>query len=309
LSGTGTLAGTMPPSTANLTNTAPLTGLDRINISVTKTPLTTPASSSRFDLVGTVSSDSLADASITNATFSFDTGTYINLENSSVLDAYNQTITNVLGGKVIGTYKTAATQFTGTIDLGASVRELSNTTSTIKNITATGTISNISAGVVTDVLTGTAVVAITNALDTTNNTISYNALLPKTSTNYLKQNTSFTGTIKQPNLPVLTLTLANTRDSFEQWTTAISYTFGTKTITGSSVGLDIPASQSHTNTLSITNQDGIQFDSVETTNWSVFPSTRTTTATLTKSGASLANGINMTTGVVNYKDGTSATIY
>lgn len=287
---TATLTGTLPPSSTKtdpITGVSAATGLDHFSITANRTALTT-ANSSHVTLVGTVSSDSLATPITTNASFSFDAGTYIDMQQTTALDFYGQTIDNLIAGKVIGTYKTAATQFTGTIDLGASVMDFKKMNHIITSITAKGTISDISTGGVGDILTGT--IAMTEA-----NAASFDASLPISSTNYHKQSSSFTGTVQAPSRPLMTLVVAGNMTGFTTSSVTLNYSYGTVSITGNAT-VD---SASLTNTLTLSNQDGIAV--------AITSASGLITGAVSKSSNPVAS-FTSATGIISYVDGFSETL-
>lgn len=224
-----TVTGTMPPSTD-------LTGADTIAIAATRTALTAP--NFRYALTGSVSTTNLAD-SAKKVTLSLDSGSSIDL---------NETTGEPVGGKIVGTAKTVATQFTGSVEIGSFVTNASGQSDPTK-VVFDGSISDTSSGGAGQILTGKLEATVTDYQ-------SYVSTSAETTTNFLKAKLTFTGTVQAPNRPLLKLVLAADRTALNSGTVTLNYSYGTNiSITGSGI---IDEANSANNTMTLSNQAGIQ---------------------------------------------------
>lgn len=262
------LNGTLPASTD-------FTGIDTIAISAARTALTA-ANNFHYALSGSVSTANLLDAAKVVAV-SFDSGSFFDADETNEAT----TGSKVLAAKLIGTAKTAASQFTGTLDVGSFATDKSGKDYSPTNITFAGSISDTSTGGAGEFLTGKleATVANYSQFDTT---------LPDSSTNYVHATLTFTGTIQAPSRPLMKLVLAVAKTSPSTSNVTLNYTYGTVKITGSGkVDGDNPANE----TLTLSNQDGVQVV--------------TKTGAVTKAGAPVATLVN---GAINYVDGVTESL-
>lgn len=223
-----TVNGTMPPSTD-------LTGADTIAIAATRTALTAP--NFRYALTGSVSTTNNADPA-KKVTLSLDAGSSIDL---------NETTGEPVGGKIVGTAKTVATQFTGSVEIGSFVTNASGQSDPTK-VVFDGSISDTSSGGAGQILTGKLEATVTDYQ-------SYVSTSAETSTNFLKAKLTFTGTVQAPSRPLLKLVLAADRTSLNSGAVTLNYSYGTNSITGSGL---IDETNSANNSMTLSNQAGIQ---------------------------------------------------
>lgn len=268
-----TLNGTLPPSATQTT-----TGVDTVAISAARTVLTA-TNNYRYALSGSVSTSKLADSTKV-VTLAFDSGSYIDVNETAAAT----TGAKLVAAKLLGTAQTAATKFTGTLDVGAFLNDMDiNYAPT--SIVFDGSISDISAGGAGQILTGKLEAAVANYGQ-------YYSRQPASSTNYLHTTLTFTGTVQAPSRPLMKMVLAVNRTGLSTGAMLLNYNYGTSiSITGSGV---IDNAISANNTMTLSNQDGI-----------VLAISNGANATVTKSGASLAT---ITNGVINYIDGVTESL-
>jgi hypothetical protein len=259
-----TVNGTMPPSTD-------LTGADTIAIAATRTALTAP--NFRYALTGSVSTTNNADPA-KKVTLSLDTGSSIDL---------NETTGEPVGGKIVGTAKTVATQFTGSVEIGSFVTNASGQSDPTK-VVFDGSISDTSSGGAGQILTGKLEATVTDYQ-------LYVSTSAETSTNFLKAKLTFTGTVQAPSRPLLKLVLAADRTALNSGTVTLNYSYGTNiSITGSGI---IDEANSANNTMTLSNQAGIQVV--------------TKTGLVTKAG-STAPVATILNGKISYADGVTESL-
>ncbi len=286
-----TLNGTLPPSTnmcvaPNASSSTqqsldcptgqiliPATDVDTIVINAARTALTT-ANNYHYAMNGSVSTVNALDTTKVSS-ISLDSGTYVDMNETNA----NTTGSLMLGAQLIGTVQTAATKFTGAVTLGSFMFDADQQNYTPTNITFNGSISDISAGGAGQMLTG----QLTASLASYN---TYHSLSASSSTNFEHGSVNFTGTVKAPSRPPLTLVVAASRVNATDNSATIDYTDGTAHITGTAT------TTVSGNTLTLSNQDGIQVTHNNATGgW-----------TVTKAGATLAT---ISNGMINYIDGVS----
>jgi len=272
-----TLNGTLPPSAFNSDGT-PATGVDTVALSAARTALTT-AYNYRYALSGSVSTTNLADSAKV-VSLSLDSGSYIDLDEGA---DPTHTDAKILALKMIGTAKTAATQFTGTLDMGSVVANADGQNPIPTSVVFNGSISDLSTGGAGQILTGKleATVASYNL---------YHSTQADSATNYKHVTLTFTGTVQAPSRPLMTLVLSATRTGLTTNTATLNYSYGTVSITGSGTRDSAnPASD----TLTLTNQDGIQVVLASGADGHV-----------TKAGVTLAT-ITSSNNMIGYVDGAS----
>lgn len=280
--------GTLPPSGG--TPGVLETGVDTIAISATRSLLS--GNNYRYALQGAVSTSKLAVGSTTavdtskTVTLKFDTGSYIDADESNAFGQGSQSGAQPLAAKLIGVAETTQTRFTGTIDMGAIQTDVSGYSRLPANVGFTGVVADLSAGGAGAFLTGQIEATVTDYN-------LFNSMVPESSANYMKTTATFTGTVQAPSRPALQLVVAASRTGFETNAATLTYRYGsTVNITGTATWSTIPGS---TQQVVVTNQDGIQLTYDNTTGQ----------GTVTKAGATLATIAN---GVVNYTDGVSESL-
>ncbi|NDP39865.1 MAG: hypothetical protein GZ093_14130 [Rhodoferax sp.] len=269
-----TINGTLPPSATNASNTLS-TGVDTIAISAARSALTA-ANNFRYALSGSVATTNLADASKV-VTLSLDNGSYFDSDETASATGG----TKVLAVKLVGTAKTTATKFTGTLDVGAFSNNADGFDYSPTSIVFNGSISDTSTGGAGEMLTGKLEAAVADYK-------LYHSTQPQSGTNYQKATVTFTGTVQAPSRPALKLVVAAVKTGIATSNITVDYSYGTVKITGSG------ATSATGNTLTLSNQDGVQV---------VLNSQ--SAGTVTKSGATLATIGN---GMVNYTDGVSESL-
>lgn len=260
------IKGTMPPSTAS-------TGVDNIDIAVARSALS--GGNFRYALNGSVSAAQKADSTKVT-TLSFDTGSYFDL-NESITD-----VRTPVGVKIIGTAKTAASKFTGTLEFGNFKKDIKGTTETPTFMTFTGAFSDLSAAGAGEFLTGKLQATLIDFN-------LYDANAPETASNLMKATLEFTGTVQAPNRPLLKLVLAGTKTGLTTASMTLDYSYGSGiNIKGSGI---VDTADSSKNTMTLSNQAGIQFIVKQNT-----------PTVVTKAGVKLATIEN---NKINYIDGVS----
>jgi hypothetical protein len=251
----------------------PATVVDTIVINAARTALTT-ANNYHYAMNGSVSTVNALDTTKVSSV-SLDSGTYVDMNESNA----NTTGSLMLGAQLIGTVQTSATRFTGTVNLGSFMFDADQQNYTPTNVTFNGSISDISVGGAGQMLTG----QLTASLASYN---TYHSLSASSPTNYEHGSVNFTGTVKAPSRPLLTLAVAATRINATDNSATINYTDGTAHITGTAT------TTVSGNTLTLSNQDGIQATYNNATGgWAV-----------SKAGATLAT---ISNGMISYIDGVS----
>lgn len=263
--------GTLPPSTDT-------TGIDTLVVDVTRTALT--GANFRYTLKGSVATSNAADiaalaAAPKTVTLLFDTGSYFDQDESNIA---NQNTTAI---KLVGTVTTNATKFTGTLEMGSFARDANGHNSQATSLTFVGAMRDTSTGGAGQIMTGNLAAAITGYS-------SYNPLAEQTGNNYRHNTLVFIGAIKAPERPLMTLILGVTKTGANTSSVSVSYSYGTKAITGSGTSDD---ANSANNSMTLSNQDGIQLV--------------TKTGIASKSGTTVATLLN---GNINYADGVTESL-
>ena len=269
------LNGTLPPSATAADGKTFTTGVDTIAISAARTALTT-ANNFHYTLSGSVSTTNAADSAKV-VTLSFDSGSFIDLDETNSSTGG----TKAVAAKLVGTAKTLASKFTGTVEVGSFMADADGQNFDPTKVVFTGSISDTSTGGAGEILTG--------KLDAT--VVSYNLFhsnQSESSTNYLQTTVTFTGTVQAPSRPLLKLVVAVARTGLSTATTTLNYSYGTSSITGSGV---VNSANATSNTMTLSNQNGIQVV--------------TTTGAVTKAGVALAT---ISNGAVNYIDGVTESL-
>ena len=278
-----TVTGTLPPSATGTSptgtpNAVVTTGADTVAITATRTALT--GNNYRYALTGSTAASKLVGGVVDTTktvTVSFDSGSYFDVDETNV-NAYA-----MVGTKVIGTIKTLATQFTGTLDLTAWSNDADGKGAAPTNINFNGKLSDLTTGGAGQILTG-------NLQMIVNNYGQYHSTAAVSSTNFTKGSLTFTGTIQMPQRPLMSMTFAVLKSVDLGATTTLNYSYGSTSITGSgsSEGVNV-----NNPTMTLSNQDGIMLV------------TNTNGGTVTKSGSSLAT---ITNGRITYADGFSESL-
>jgi hypothetical protein len=261
-----TIKGTMPPSTAS-------TGVDNIDISVARSALS--GGNFRYALNGSVSAAQKADSTKVT-TLSFDSGSYFDL-NESITD-----VRSPVGVKIIGTAKTAASKFTGTLEFGNFKKDIKGASETPTLMIFTGAFSDLSAAGAGEFLTGKLQATLIDF-----NLYDVNA--PETANNLMKATLEFTGTVQAPDRPLLKLVLAGTKTGLTTASMTLDYSYGSGiNIKGNGI---VDSADTSKNTMTLSNQAGIQFIVKQNT-----------PTVVTKAGVKLATIENNR---INYIDGVS----
>ena len=275
-----TFAGTLPPSAVYADGTIinsvdvsgnPSTGVDTIALSATRTALTA-ANTYRYALTGSVATTSLDTSK--SVSLAFTTGSYIDFDESAH---------QLLGMSMTGAVQTAGSKLTGTFAFSGITADKSGTTPLPTSIVFNGTISDVSTNGAGDILSGKLEVALTGYGN-------YDATKVLSSTNFIAGTATFTGTVQAPNRPLMKLIVGGNTTGFQTTAVSLNYSYGTVSITGTGT------STASGLTFSLLNQDGIQ----------VAPNASNANQTLiTKAGAAVGT---LSSGVVNYVDGTSESV-
>lgn len=267
-------SGMGPTCTLTSSNNLVTTGVDNIAVSVARTALT--ANTYNYALTGSVSTTKLGDATKV-VTLSLDSGSYFNTDETPA------TSPKLIAAKFMGTAQTAATKFTGSLDVGSFATSKNNEFSPT-SIVFNGSINDIRPSIgIGQILTGKLEATVTDYAN-------FDSSLAESSTNYLHAKMTFTGTVQAPSRPLLKLVVAAAKTGVATGDVTLNYSYGSNiSITGS--GTMAPSG----NTLVLSNQDGIQFGI--TANQATIP--------VTKSGTTLAT---ITNGVINYIDGVTESL-
>jgi hypothetical protein len=279
-----TLNGTLPPL-FNATDTV-TTGVETVAISTARTALAA-ANNYRYSLSGLISAQKLGDSSKV-VSFSFDSGSYVDADETNAYGAGNNTGLRFVAAKMIGTAQTVATRFTGTLEMGSVMTDADGRNYIPTSVIFTGSFSDLTSGGAGQFLTG----KLEGAMAQYNQ---YHSTQPDSATNYKHGTVTFTGTIQAPSRPLMKLVAAVTKTGPATSSTTVNYSYGSVSITGSG---------SHTfnstgpspSTLTLSNQDGIQL---------VFDNTATDRAVVSKSGVTLAT---INNGMINYVDGVTESL-
>lgn len=266
--------GTLPPSAADLT-----TGVDTIVISAVRTVLGTLPNNYHYALSGSVSTSNQA-APTKIVTVSLDNGSYIDLDETT-----GQGGNKILAAKLIGTAKTVATQFTGTLEMSNFMSNGNGQNYAPTSVVFTGGISDTSPGGAGQILTGQLAAGMTGYG-------AYHSDMADSPTNYQHVTATFTGTVQAPSRPLMTLVVAVARTGLHTDAITVNYSYGATSITGSGT---VDGANPANDTLTLSNQDGIQLVINNGSN----------TTTVTKSGATLAT---ITNDSIHYNDGVSESL-
>jgi len=277
-----TISGTFPPSagaTGALATTA-----DTIAVTATRSALT--GSNYRYALTGSVST-ALASDTTKVVTLKFDTGSYIDADETNAFGNGNQSGALPIAARLIGVAQTAATKFTGTIDMGSFATDVNNSNRSPTSMSFTGVISDLTTGGAGAFLTGQLSAAVTGYS-------SFDANIAEDANNYLPTSVTFTGTVQAPGSQELKLVLAGTRPTWNTNSVTLTYSYGAAVkITGSAT-VDANTGVGGSS-LTLTNQDGID----------IILDNAAGTGTVKKAGTTLANIAN---GSINYTDGVTESL-
>jgi hypothetical protein len=266
-----TLNGTLPPSATAADGKTFTAGVDTMAISTARTALAS-ANNFHYTLSGSVSTTNAADSAKV-VTLSFDSGSFIDLDETNSSTGG----TKAVAAKLVGTAKTLASKFTGTVEVGSFMADADGQNFDPTKVVFTGSISDTSTGGAGEILTGKLEATAAN----------YNLFHSKqaeSSSNYLKTTMTFTGTVQAPTRPLLKLVVAVNRTGLTTGDTTLSYSYGTTTITGSGT---VDSANSSNNSMTLSNQNGIQL----VTKTGIISKAGTTVATLANGSISYADGV------------------
>lgn len=266
-----TLNGTLPPSATAADGKTFTAGVDTIAISTARTALAS-ANNFHYTLSGSVSTTNAADSAKV-VTLSFDSGSFIDLDETNSSTGG----TKAVAAKLVGTAKTLASKFTGTVEVGSFMADADGQNFDPTNVVFTGSISDTSTGGAGEILTGKLEATAAN----------YNLFHSKQAespSNYLKTTMTFTGTVQAPTRPLLKLVVAVNRTGLTTGDTTLSYSYGTTSITGSGT---VDSANSSNNSMTLSNQNGIQL----VTKTGIISKAGTTVATLANGSISYADGV------------------
>lgn len=267
-----TLNGTLPPSATAADGKTFTTGVDTVAISAVSTPLAT-ANHVRFSLSGSVSTTNATDATKV-VTLSFDSGSFIDLDETNASTGGTQSV----AAKLVGTAKTTASKFTGTVEFGSYMADADGRNFDPTKVLFTGSISDTSTGGAGEILTG-------KLEATAANYNLFHSNQPESSSNYIKTTMTFTGTVQAPARPLLKLVVAVNRTGLTTGKTTLNYSYGTTSITGSGT---VDSANSTNNSMTLSNQNGI---TVNTKTGIVTNKSDVKVATITNSSISYEDGV------------------
>ena len=270
-----TLNGTLPPSATAADGKTFTTGVDTIAISAVRTALPT-ANHFRFTLSGSVSTTNAADSAKV-VTLSFDNGSFIDLDETNASTGGTKSV----AAKLVGTAKTLASKFTGTVEVGSFMTDADGRNFDPTKVVFTGSISDTSTGGAGEILTG-------KLEATAANYNLFHSNQPESSSNFLKTSMTFTGTVQAPARPLLKLVVAVARTGLTTGDTTLNYSYGTTSITGSGT---VDSANSASNNMTLSNQNGIQLV--------------TKTGIVSKSGTPVAT---LAHGAIHYADGVTESL-
>lgn len=229
--------------------TGPDSGAETVTLSMARSALPT-ANTYHYALSGSVVIPGLvspADVTVLDpnrvVTLSLDAGSYVDLDETNSAT----TGSRPLAVNFAGTAQTLASRFTGSVLAKSFMNDADGLNWAPTDVTAVGTFTDTSAGGVGTILSGTL-----TAIDTTYGL--YHSMQPPSTTNHKNVVISLTnGALKLPSRPTMGLTLSSTQTNGPTaGTISGQYTYDN--------GLVITLSGTHggaTNSLTITNQDGI----------------------------------------------------
>lgn len=270
-----TLTGTMPPSATNIFTGAATAGVDTITLSSTKSG--SSAANTSYALTGSVSATSVASSK--PVTFSLDTGSHIDVDESNAAGTGNK----LLAFALVGTARTDATKLTGNLSMSGFTTDKSGTSTVASTVSFTGTLSDTSPSGAGDFLVGKLDATVTGYSN-------YDVTMLTAGSNYIHGTASFTGTVQAPSRPQLKLVVSGNATGANTGDATVNYSYGTVSITGS--GTSSPSAGS---SFTLSNQDGITI--------AADPSNAHQNL-ISKSGVTLGT---FSSGVINYADGTSET--
>lgn len=261
-------------------------GLDkisvRLNMARSLQVAGTPYATYRYTATGSIAG--LDAAGVSLFSYGLDTGSYYdNLEDS--LGNVQANGTKELN--LVGVMQTRGTRFTGTVNAKAFTADVDGLSYIPTDVSFTGSISDISAGGSGAILNVTLTAAVSNYP-------AYHSGQPSSASNYLLTSLTLNGTVQLPSRPVMALTLhgAATGPTTETLSGQYTYTYNdTSTYNGLVITIagTHDSSNSATDTLSFTNQDGIAV---------TFPATGD--GTISKGSTTLGQ---ISNGSINYTDG------
>lgn len=261
--GTGTSL-TQLAITGNVLLSPAQNGTDSVNVTMARTALA-GTDNYRYAMAGTIGTVGSGTGSIALASGSqFDV-------NTTSSNPYK-----LLAVKLVGEVQTTDSKLVGTLDFSGFADDKSGSVHNVpSSMSFTGSAWDLTSGGAGQFLTGTVV-------GTTTGYSNYYANQPTSASNFYLSAATFTGTIAAPSRPVLTLVMGSTRTGFNTNSATVSYSYGTKSITGSGTVYN----DGTPTVATVSNQDGITYN--------------VATGKLTKNGAELATIVG---GMVHYKDG------
>ena len=219
----------------------PATGVDTVAINATRAALTA-ANNYRYTLAGSVRTNALDfDTTGKYTSLSLDTGTQLDMDETAVLTTGSKFVAATL----MGTAKTAATQFTGSVTLSAFKVDSKGNNYSPTSMVFNGSMSDTSSGGAGQILTGKLEAGVSNWA-------AFDSMAADTPQNFAMATLTFTGTVQAPSRPLMKLVLSGTKTGVDTGTVTLNYSYATVSITGT--GNMTPS----TSTMTLSNQDGIQ---------------------------------------------------
>ncbi|MBI3041680.1 MAG: hypothetical protein HYY78_02510 [Betaproteobacteria bacterium] len=148
---------------------------------------------------------------------------------------------------VVGSAQTAATRFTGTLDLGAFAADADNSEYLPASSVFDGVAEDLSVGGAGTFLTGRLTV-------TLNNLASFHSQQPESAGNFLRYDTSFVGTMQAPSRPEMRVTAGSSRTGLDTYSITTNYSYGPVSVAGTGT---LDTFNFGNSTLTLTNQDGV----------------------------------------------------
>ena len=229
------VAGDFPPSDGAADR-------DVVNISGTRTVQNATTGIYRNSLTGSVTSRTAGGVSM--VTLSLGSGSYIDRYEFADGSLQSDPLAAI---RFAGVAETSQSRLTGTLELLGYDYEASGT--------ETLPVSSVFDGSVADLSSGGAGVFMTGRFTMTlNNLATYSSLLPESSGNFLRYDTSFIGTLNAPSRPELRLTTGTSRTGVAAHTINTNYTYGPISVTGAGT---LDTANADNSTLTLTNQAGV----------------------------------------------------
>ena len=292
-----TLSGTLPPSATDATGMNYITGVDTVAYSVVRTALA--GNNYHYALTGSASTTKFQAAALPitsiadrTETLTFSNGSYFDVDETNAATGKNKAV----AAKLILSAKTAATQFTGTLDMSAFALDADLQNESPTSMTFTGSMSDIRPSIGTgEILTG-------KLEATTSNFSSYHSNQANSASNFIMGTVAFTGTVQATWRPLLKLVVAVNKNAYATSNVSLNYSYGAVKISGSGT---INSQNTASNTLTLSNQDGIQLAITSAAPTTVGATATPATTEVTKSGTHLAT---ISNGSISYIDGVTESL-